>query len=134
MTKKLVAFRIEESLWEEFLRLVDESDRSAQDVLRECVKACLEARSTEVKLLSRDESGRDLSNELSLRNTLLTLQECINQGDHATAEFRFSDLTDEVRDIRDPALLKEARVVATYYLKWLEDRNLKTLGDNQSND
>ncbi len=116
MVKKLIGFRVGEEESKEFYKLVEDSGLTVQRVLAAFVGACLEAGTVEAAPISKGKSGRDLSNELKLRETFQTLRGCITAGNYVGAEYRFNDLTDQVQSVRDSTLLEEARVLAVEYL------------------
>lgn len=123
-----MGFRIEEELWEQFLRLVEESDMSAQDVLRELVRTCVESNSTVVKPLLDERSGRERSNELRLRDTIQQLRGYMSQKNYSEAESKFYDITREMKRVRDLGLLEEAQAVAAAFLGWIDEYRLRTGG------
>src|SRR5712692_11748277 len=108
MVKKLIGFRVGEEESVEFYQLVKDCGLTVQRVLEDFVEACLETGSVEVAPLSKEKTGRNLSNTLRLRETLQTLKRCMAAGDYAEAEYQFQDLTNQVRKVRDSPLLEEA--------------------------
>lgn len=122
MVKKLVGFRVDEEKWKGFHRLVTDSDETVQRVITNFVDACIAAESVDVVPVGVGKSGRELSFELRLRDTIRQFRDSMEEQNYTEAEFRFSDLVNEIRRIHDATLLEEARSVAETYLKWAGDK------------